>query len=261
MARKPSGKPWLHGASGWWCATIGGKRKRLHKDYRAACRKLKALQTASKRGGLGERDWLDAPFSVLADEYLANVQAGKKPATYRSLRYRLLRAIRILGVSLLVGELRKFHLAKIDQELQSSGYSPTAVRDTIATVQGVFNWAVGTLQTRGLLRPDPGVSHIRNLGHKGQVITAEARGVPLLLSVFVEPSDAHVEPHVAAFALVGPNGRPDPPQADFVDRFQSLSHEWAPLLCGFHTFSSDSLVTNPRCFPATQSLAMRSAST
>ena len=42
MARKSSGKPWLHGASGWWCATIGGKRKKLDKDYKVACRKLKA---------------------------------------------------------------------------------------------------------------------------------------------------------------------------------------------------------------------------
>jgi hypothetical protein len=62
MAResKISDKPWLHGASGWWCATIHGKRKKLDKDYVAACRKLKALRVEAKKGFIGNRDWWDA---------------------------------------------------------------------------------------------------------------------------------------------------------------------------------------------------------
>jgi len=53
MARKPSDKPWLHGASGYWCATVNGKRRKLDKDYRVACRKLKALGSKKKREQAG----------------------------------------------------------------------------------------------------------------------------------------------------------------------------------------------------------------
>ncbi len=115
MARKHSGKPWLHGASGWWCTTVDGKRKKLDKDYRVACRKLKALSVQQKRE-LAGHDRLDVRLAELADEYLADSKARKKPATYESRRYRLLRALRILGTTVRVGELRKFHLAKIERE-------------------------------------------------------------------------------------------------------------------------------------------------
>ena len=90
MARDPkiriSEKPWLHGASRWWCATIGGKRKKLDKDFVAACRKLKALRVQAKKGLVHNRDWWDAPFSQLADQYLDDTKARKEPATYRSFR-------------------------------------------------------------------------------------------------------------------------------------------------------------------------------
>jgi integrase len=142
MARKSSGKPWLHGASGWWCATIAGKRKKLDKDYKVACRKLKARIAQAKRGDGALREWLDATFSELADEYLDHIKATKKPASYRSFRYGILRALRILGTQLRVGEFRKFHLARIEQELAKGDYSPTTIKDTITTVQQVFNWAV-----------------------------------------------------------------------------------------------------------------------
>jgi integrase len=142
MARKPSNKPWLHGASGWWCATIGGKRKKLDKDFVAACRKLKALRVQAKKGLIGNRDWWDAPFSQLADEYLDDIKARKKPATYRSFRYGILRALKVVGTTVRVAELRKFHLAKIDQQMRKDDYSPTTIKDTITTVQGVLNWAV-----------------------------------------------------------------------------------------------------------------------
>ena len=142
MARKSSGRPWLHGASGWWCTTVNKKRKKLDKDYRVACRKLKALRTQQKREEAGDREWLGAPFAVLADEYLADTKACKKPPTYVSRRHRLLGALRILGVTIRVGELRKFHLAKIEQEMSAKDYSPTTIKDTISVVQGAFNWAV-----------------------------------------------------------------------------------------------------------------------
>ena len=88
MARKSSGKPWLHGASGWWCATIGGKRKKLDKDYKVACRKLKARLTQAKRGDASGREWLDATFSELADEYLDHIKATKKPGQLPGLSVR-----------------------------------------------------------------------------------------------------------------------------------------------------------------------------
>ncbi len=113
MARKNSGKPWLHGASGWWCTTVAGKRRKLDKDYRAACWKLKSLLSKQKRGGLGTHDWLDVSFAALADEYLTDSKARKKPTTYESRRYRLLRALRSLGTTVRVGDLRRFHLAKL----------------------------------------------------------------------------------------------------------------------------------------------------
>jgi integrase/recombinase XerD len=142
MARKPSDKPWLHGASGWWCATIDGKRKKLDRDEKAAQRKLKVLRKLAKRGGVSSRDWLDATFSELADEYLDHVKATKQPGTYRSFRYGILRALKILGSSLRICEMRKFHVAKIHQELAKAEYSPTTIKDTITTVRQVLNWAV-----------------------------------------------------------------------------------------------------------------------
>ena len=69
MGRKPSGKPWLHAPTGYWCVTLGGKREYLDKDYQVAVRKLKALIARRKRELAGGREWLDQPFSVLADEH------------------------------------------------------------------------------------------------------------------------------------------------------------------------------------------------
>jgi integrase len=142
MARKPTNLPWLHGATGWWCATLNGRRKKLDKDYKAACRKLKAFRTRQKRGEqIGSREWLDATFSELANEYMADVKARKQDATYAAVRYRLLRALRILGATLRVADVRRFHLRQIEREM-TLDYSPTSVKDTIAVVQSVFYWAV-----------------------------------------------------------------------------------------------------------------------
>jgi integrase len=144
MARKSSDKPWLHGASGWWCTTIGGKRKKLDRDYKAACRKLKALRVQAKKGLVGNRDWWDAPFSDLADEYLDFIKAKKKPATYDNFRYAILRSLKIIGTGVRVCQLRKYHLERVDTKLQADGYSPTTIKNTITTVQGVLGWAVET---------------------------------------------------------------------------------------------------------------------
>lgn len=141
MPRRHSPKPWLHERSGYFCTSINRQRVYLDKDYQLACRKLRQLRAEQKRGEAGARDWLDAPFADLADEFLDDLKARRKPETHKSYRYRLLRALKILGAQIRVGELRKLHLAKIEQQLKRK-YSPTTLKDTIAAVQSVFSWAV-----------------------------------------------------------------------------------------------------------------------
>lgn len=163
MSRKPSDKPWLHANSGYWCATVNGKREYLDKDYKLACRKLRASRARQNRQEAGDRDWLEAPFAQLADEYLADVQARRKALTYESCRYRLLRALKVLGCKLPVAGIRKLHLATIEREL-TGYYSPTTIKDTIAAVQGVFNWAVkhDVLESNPLLGYEKPAARCRN---------------------------------------------------------------------------------------------------
>lgn len=141
MARQKADKPWHHQASGFWCVTIEGKRVYLDKDYKTACQKLKALKAKVKREKAGGKEWLDAPFADLADEYLDDLKERRKPATYKANRYRLLRALKTIGTTVTVGQMKKYHLGKIERSMKS-GYSPTSIADTITTVSGVFNWAI-----------------------------------------------------------------------------------------------------------------------
>ena len=136
-----SAKPWFHKKSGYWCTSKQGRRIYLDREYRVAAAKLRQLRASDLRVEHGGNEWLDAPFAVLADEFMEDVKARRAEATYQSYRYRLGRALRILGPKLRVGELRKIHLAKIEQKLTGT-VSPTTVKDTIATVQCVFSWAV-----------------------------------------------------------------------------------------------------------------------
>jgi site-specific recombinase XerD len=114
----------------------------LDKDYTAACRKLKSLRKQAKKGVIENRDWLNATFSELADEYLDHIEATKTPNSYLAFRYGILRALKILGPRLRVCEMRKFHIAKIHQVLAKAEYSPTTIKDTITTLRQVLNWAV-----------------------------------------------------------------------------------------------------------------------
>jgi integrase len=103
--------------------------------------KLKQLDQVPANSPLLTRNWLDATLAELADEFLADTKARKQPTTYTSLRYRLLRALKVLGLELLVRDVRKMHLAQLERQLVK-GYSPTTVRDTLAAVQAVIAWAV-----------------------------------------------------------------------------------------------------------------------
>jgi integrase len=133
-------KPWFHSPSGFWCVQIDGQRHYLDRDPVAAQRKLKKLLQDRKRGDAHHAEWLDAPFSDLADEFLDDVKARRKPDTYRGYREMLELALSHLGTRLRVGDIRKLHLTKLDQALQ--GNSPTTIFKCIHAVQRVFGWAV-----------------------------------------------------------------------------------------------------------------------
>jgi integrase len=142
MSARPSPrKPWFHAPSGFWCAQIAGKRHYLDRDPAVAQRKLRKLLQDQKRGDAARREWLDAYFSDLADEFLDDVQARRKPATFRSYKEMLELAQRHLGTQRRVGEFAKLHLTKLEGAL-TGGYSPTTVFKVLQAVQRVFNWAV-----------------------------------------------------------------------------------------------------------------------
>lgn len=141
MPRKPTVRPWLHAPSGFWCATINGKRVYLDRDARVAERKLRQLRTEQKRNSGVLRDWLQASFAELADEFLSDLKARRKPGTYEQARYCLLRALTTLGTRIRVAELRRIHLAKVEQALVGK-YGPSSIRETLAKVQQVYSWAI-----------------------------------------------------------------------------------------------------------------------
>lgn len=141
MPRRAADRPWLHKSSGLWCATVSGRRLYLDRDYRVACAKLKQARAEALRREAGGTEWLDASFGSLTDEFLDDIKARRAPATYTGYRYRLLRALQALGPTLRVGDMRRMHLSKIERAMTGT-CSPTTVRDTLATVQAVFEWAV-----------------------------------------------------------------------------------------------------------------------
>src|SRR5262245_15058517 len=134
-------KPWFHAPSGFWCAQIRGKRHYLDRDPVVAARKLKKRLQDERRGDAGRQEWLDAYFSDLADEFLDDVKARKKPRTYDSYKEMLTLAQKHLGTRLRVGEVRKLHLTKLEGALTGS-CSPTTVFKALHAVQRVFSWAV-----------------------------------------------------------------------------------------------------------------------
>lgn len=141
MSRRPVDRPWLHAASGQFCATVGGRRVYLDRDYRVACRKLRERIADAKRRAAGAEEWLDRQLVELADKFLEHIQQTRKKATYTGYQARLGRALKYLPRKLRVGEIRKRHLADLEAALPNK-LSPTTIRDTIATVQTLFSWAV-----------------------------------------------------------------------------------------------------------------------
>jgi len=93
------------------------------------------------------------------------IKDKKKSATYHNFRYAILRALTVLGPRIRTNQLTAGHLEDIEcalikggegsqksgitlkdgrRGLKEGGYSPTTIKNTIATVQGVLNWAVRT---------------------------------------------------------------------------------------------------------------------
>jgi hypothetical protein len=140
-ARSQPRKPWFHTPSGFWCAQIDGKRRYLDRDPDTAQRKLKKILMDRRRGDAGLKEWLDAPFSDLADAFLDDVKARRAPATYRSYQEMLELAQEHMGAGLRVGGVRKMQLTKVEQAL-TGDYSPTTIFKCLHAVQRVFSWAV-----------------------------------------------------------------------------------------------------------------------
>jgi hypothetical protein len=128
----------FHAPSGFWCAQINGRRHYLDHDPAVAQRKLKKLLQDLNRGDADRRQWLDAPLSDLADEFLDDVKARKSPVTYRGYQEMLQLAMTHLGAGLTVGSIRKLHLTRLDQALHGN-YSPTTIFKAAHALQRVFN--------------------------------------------------------------------------------------------------------------------------
>ncbi len=105
MPKLPPNEPWHHEASGFWCKKVAGKLHYLDHDYKVAKRKLRRILDDVARGESPSADWLEAPFSSLADEFLTDIKACQAAGTYRNYREQLLRAMKIFGATLPVGDL------------------------------------------------------------------------------------------------------------------------------------------------------------
>lgn len=141
MARPVSTKPWFHTASGFWCVSRGGKRVYLDRDRAKAQRALNKLLADERQPDASVLAWLEQPFTLLADEFLEDVQARRSPQTYDDYHWSLERARLGMADGLLVGDVRKLHLAKIEQVLTKRGDSSTTIFKVLHAVQRVFTWA------------------------------------------------------------------------------------------------------------------------
>ena len=198
-----SGKPWLHSPSGYWCVTLDGKREYLDKDYQVAGRKLKADSLPA-----GSENWRAAASGLTSRSLfwptstwpISRPGRSRPPislsGTVYSEHWKILALAR-------VAEIRKLHLAKIEQSLTRAKYSSTTVKHTIAAVQGVFHWAV----KHEVLDGNPLVGYEKPKAHRRtRVITPEEYG-KLLAKV-----DANFGRVITALRMTGCRPGEDPNQ-------------------------------------------------
>jgi integrase len=147
-----------------------------------------------------------------------------------------------LGTTVRVVELRKFHLAKIEQEMSAGRYSITTVRDTIATVQGVFAWAV----SQDLLDINPLIGYRKpRARRRTRVIT------PTEFGSLLRHSDRHFRRFLIALRLTG--CRPG--------ELRSLIWEWVDLERGVWIIPEHKTITRqqeprPRIIPLPRTVLM-----
>ena len=227
MARRSTGKPWLHEKSGYWCTSVDRKRVYLDRDYKVASRKLRQLKADLRRKEQGaSNEWLDVPIADLADEFLDDIQARRKPNTHAGYRYRLLRALQVIGPATRVAEIRKLHLVKIEQKMTGK-YSPSTVRDTIAVLQSVFSWAV----RHDLLTENPLFGYEKPRGRvRTRIIT------PAEFQTLLRHSDASFRRVLLALRWTG--CRPG--------EVHSLIWDWVDLETGFWILKDHKTVTRQR---------------
>ena len=65
--------------------------------------------------------------------------------------------------------------------------------------------------------PDPGISHVRDLGDNGEVIPTKRWAVPPLIAFLVKTRDRDGVP-ISIFGMIGPNRGPNASQANFMNR-------------------------------------------
>jgi integrase len=227
MARRSTGKPWLHEKSGYWCTSVDRKRVYLDKDYKVACRKLRQLKADRKKSEQGaSTEWLAAPIADLADEFLDDILARKKANTHTGYRYRLLIALKIIGPTTRVANIGKLQLIKIEQKM-TGHYSPSTIRDTIAVLQSVYGWAV----RHDLLTENPlaGYEKPRGLVRTRIITPAEFQNL-------MRHSDTSFRRVLLALRLTG--CRPV--------EIRSLLWDWVDFESGFWIFKDHKTVTRQR---------------
>lgn len=142
MSKPNQRTPWFHASSGYWCAWVDGKRRYLSKDEVAAAARLKQLLDQSRSGSSADRFWLEEKLARLSAEFLKDAQIRRSAPTHRSYQEMLTLALKVIGPTITVGAVRKFHLTKLEQWMTEQAYSPSTIFRCIHAVQRIFAWAV-----------------------------------------------------------------------------------------------------------------------
>lgn len=133
-------KPSYQKSTRQWCKTIKGKRYYLGTDIREAKRRLaEIVQDRARRQAMP----LDGkPLQDVIDAFLEHVEATKKANTFQTRRWRLKRVTDILGATLRVCDLKRYHASQLEKEMWRKEYSSTSIADTLGALVMALRWAV-----------------------------------------------------------------------------------------------------------------------
>jgi integrase len=222
----PSRSPWLHVGTGYWCVKIKGRRVYLDKDHAKACQKLARLLAGEPPPG--DTRWLGQPLTVLADQFLADVQALRSAGTYRDYSDCLARAFQHIEANVTVGAFGPQHLRKVEQELVKAGLNPTTVCKTLHAVQRVFTWAVKPM---GFLTVSPVAGYERPAPRERSRIVNDRE-----FQAMLRASDAAFRRFLLVLRLTG--CRPG--------ELRKLVWEWVDLEAGVWTLPEHKTVTRQK---------------